>query len=85
MDAGETRVRVVALVCLTAVVTTSIIAIMVVALVTDRNVTNAQRLTAIIALTIPILAGMSIVQLRGRRHHWRIERNGDDERYEHNA
>ena len=82
MDDGEVRVRVVALLCLAVVVTTSIICIMIVALATERSVTNAERLTAIIALTIPVLAGMSIVSLARRQHHrWKIERedvNGDD-------
>jgi ACR3 family arsenite efflux pump ArsB len=74
VDDGEVRVRVVALLCLAVVVTTSVVSIMIVALATDRSVSNAERLTAIVALTIPLLAGMSIMQLDRRRHRWRVER-----------
>lgn len=65
-------VRIVALICLTAIVLACVAGLTIVACVTDRSLLNPERFTLVIALCVALLGGMSVFPLR--RHRWRVER-----------
>ena len=72
-------VRIVALICLTAVLIASIVCITITAVLTDRNVRLAEALTFGGAVFLSMLGGISFVGLRGLRRHrrWRLEREDE--------
>jgi hypothetical protein len=71
-------VRVVTLICLTAIIIASIAGITVTAVLTERNVRPAEGLTFGATVLLALLGGLTIRQLR-RHRRWRIERENGGE------
>lgn len=66
-------VRVVALVCLTAIEIAAIVGLTVVAVLTDRELRDPETFTLALALWVAALGGLNTLRIR-RRHRWRVER-----------
>ena len=75
----EPHVQIVTIICLTIIISISIIGITVTAIFTDRNVHYAEGLSFAGAVLIAVIGGFTIRHVR-RRRRWKIEReeNGDD-------
>jgi hypothetical protein len=75
----DTTVRIVTIICLTALVLTSIVGITITAIFTDRDLRYAEGLTFAGAVMVAVIGGFTLRGMR-RRRHWRIEHdeNGND-------
>jgi len=87
-DRNQT-VQIVALICLTTIVISSIVGITFTAVLTDRDLHFAEGLSFGGAILVAVLGGVSFAQLFRRHRQWKVsidhqEDRGDDDRLESN-
>ena len=74
----DQKVRIITIICMTALIFTALVGITLTAILTDRNVHYAEGLSFGGALIVALMGGFTMRQLH-RRRRWRIEREDNGE------